>query len=306
MIGEEEIVGIFPTKIGNLLKDRLNKEQVYELRIKIGKPILVYSKYGESIINYISTKEDMKSIMQKVSNYSLYAYEEDIRQGFITIKGGHRIGIAGECVMEKGEVKTIRNISSVNIRICREVIGCSNKVMKYITSAYKVYNTIIISPPKCGKTTILRDIARNISSGMPSLGVTGKKVAVIDERSEIGACYFGIPQSDLGIRTDVLDNCLKREGLIMAIRSLSPEVLICDEIGTKGDIEALIMAFNSGVNIITTIHGFTIEDLYKRRVLSDLLDNEILERAIILSNRNGIGTVENVYSIKGGESMCLN
>lgn len=125
MIGEEEIVGIFPTKIGNLLKDRLNKEQVYELRIKIGKPILVYSKYGESIINYISTKEDMKSIMQKVSNYSLYAYEEDIRQGFITIKGGHRIGIAGECVMEKGEVKTIRNISSVNIRICREVIGCS-------------------------------------------------------------------------------------------------------------------------------------------------------------------------------------
>ena len=306
MIGEEEIVGIFPTKIGNLLKDRLNKEQVYELRIKIGKPILVYSKYGESIINYISTKEDMKSIMQKVSNYSLYAYEEDIRQGFITIKGGHRIGIAGECVMEKGEVKTIRNISSVNIRICREVIGCSNKVMKYITSAYKVHNTIIISPPKCGKTTILRDIARNISSGMPSLGVAGKKVAVIDERSEIGACYFGIPQSDLGIRTDVLDNCLKREGLIMAIRSLSPEVLICDEIGTKGDIEALIMAFNSGVNIITTIHGFTIEDLYKRRVLSDLLDNEILERAIILSNRNGIGSVENVYSIKGGESMCLN
>ncbi|WP_236894677.1 stage III sporulation protein AA [Clostridium beijerinckii] len=306
MIGEEEIVGIFPTKIGNLLKDRLNKEQVYELRIKIGKPILVYSKYGESIINYISTKEDMKSIMQKVSNYSLYAYEEDIRQGFITIKGGHRIGIAGECVMEKGEVKTIRNISSVNIRICREVIGCSNKVMKYITSAYKVYNTIIISPPKCGKTTILRDIARNISSGIPSLGVAGKKVAVIDERSEIGACYFGIPQSDLGIRTDVLDNCLKREGLIMAIRSLSPEVLICDEIGTKEDIEALIMAFNSGVNIITTIHGFTIEDLYKRRVLSDLLDNEILERVIILSNRNGIGTVENVYSIKGGESMCLN
>lgn len=190
MIGEEEIVGIFPTKIGNLLKDRLNKEQVYELRIKIGKPILVYSKYGESIINYISTKEDMKSIMQKVSNYSLYAYEEDIRQGFITIKGGHRIGIAGECVMEKGEVKTIRNISSVNIRICREVIGCSNKVMKYITSAYKVYNTIIISPPKCGKTTILRDIARNISSGMPSLGIAGKKVAVIDERSEIGAAIL--------------------------------------------------------------------------------------------------------------------
>ena len=305
MKGEEEIIGIFPLKIGSLLKDRFLKEQIYEVRIKIGKPILVYSKYGENIINYICTKEDIKSMLQKISNYSLYAYEEDIRQGFITINGGHRIGIAGECVMEKGEVKTIRNISSVNIRICREIIGCSDKVMKYISSKHRVYNTIIISPPKCGKTTIIRDIARNLSNGISSLGASGRKVVVIDERSEIGACHLGIPQSDLGIRTDVLDNCLKREGLIMAIRSLSPEVLICDEIGTKGDIEALMMAFNSGVNLITTIHGFTIEDLYKRKVFSDLLDNEILERAIILSNRNGIGTVENVYSLKGGENMCL-
>ncbi|WP_297422193.1 stage III sporulation protein AA [Clostridium sp.] len=306
MNGEEEIIGIFPLKIGNLIKDRLYKEQIYEFRIKVGKPIIVYSKHGESIMSYISTKEDMRSIVQKISNYSLYAYEEDIRQGFITIKGGHRIGIAGECVMEKGEVKTIRNISSVNVRICREVIGASDKVMKYIASKSRIYNTIIISPPKCGKTTILRDIARNISNGMSILGLNGKKVVVVDERSEIGACHLGVPQTDLGLRTDVLDNCLKREGLIMAIRSLSPEVLICDEIGTQGDIESLIMAFNSGVNIITTIHGFTIEDLYKRKVLSDLLNNQILERAIILSNRNGVGTIENVYSLKGGENMCLN
>lgn len=304
--GEEEIIGIFPIKIGNLLKDRFLREQIYEVRIKIGKPILVYSKHGESIITYIPTKEEIKSMIQKISNYSLYAYEEDIRQGFITIKGGHRIGIAGECVMEKGEVKTIRNISSINIRICREIIGCSDKVMKYIVSGSRVYNTIIISPPKCGKTTILRDIARNISNGIESMGISGRKVVVIDERSEIGACHFGIPQSDLGIRTDVLDNCLKREGLIMAIRSLSPEVLICDEIGTKGDIEALMMAFNSGVNIITTIHGFTVEDLYKRKVFCDLLDNGIIERAIILSNKNGVGTIEDVLSLKGGENICLN
>lgn len=305
LIGEEEILGIFPPKIENLLRNSLLKEQVYEIRIKVSKPILVYSKYGESIINYFVTKEDMKSIIQKISNYSLYAYEEDIRQGFITIKGGHRIGIAGECVMDKGQIKTIRNISSVNIRISREIIGCSDKILKYIASEKKIYNTIIISPPKCGKTTILRDIARNISDGVSSLGIVGKKVVVIDERSEIGACYFGIPQNDLGIRTDVLDNCLKREGLIMAIRSLSPEILICDEIGTKGDIEALLMAFNSGVNIITTIHGSTVEDLYKRKVFNDLLDNEILERVVILSNRNGIGTIESVYSLKGGENICL-
>ncbi|KQB78139.1 stage III sporulation protein AA [Clostridium butyricum] len=307
MRAEEDIIGILPLKIGTLLKERLLKEQIYEIRIKIGKPILVYSKYGENIVNYVPTKEDMKSLIQKISNYSLYAYEEDIRQGFITIKGGHRIGIAGECVMEKGEVKTIRNISSINIRVCSEVIGCSDKLIKYIYSQKenRIFNTIIISPPKCGKTTILRDIARNISNGMNSIGLYGRKVAVIDERSEIGACHFGIPQNDLGMRTDILDNCLKKEGMIMAIRSLSPEILICDEIGTKGDVEALLMAFNSGVNIITSIHGFTIEDLYKRKVFHELLDNGIIERAIVLSSRKGVGTIENIYELREGEKTCL-
>lgn len=308
MRAEEDIIGILPLKIGTLLKERLLKEQIYEIRIKIGKPILVYSKYGENIVNYVPTKEDMRSLIQKISNYSLYAYEEDIRQGFITIKGGHRIGIAGECVMEKGEVKTIRNISSINIRVCSEVIGCSDKLIKYIYSQKenRIFNTIIISPPKCGKTTILRDIARNISNGMNSIGLYGRKVAVIDERSEIGACHFGIPQNDLGMRTDILDNCLKKEGMIMAIRSLSPEILICDEIGTKGDVEALLMAFNSGVNIITSIHGFTIEDLYKRKVFHELLDNGIIERAIVLSSRKGVGTIENIYELREGEKTCLN
>ncbi|APF24628.1 stage III sporulation protein AA [Clostridium butyricum] len=307
MRAEEDIIGILPLKIGTLLKERLLKEQIYEIRIKIGKPILVYSKYGENIVNYVPTKEDMRSLIQKISNYSLYAYEEDIRQGFITIKGGHRIGIAGECVMEKGEVKTIRNISSINIRVCSEVIGCSDKLIKYIYSQKenRIFNTIIISPPKCGKTTILRDIARNISNGMNSIGLYGRKVAVIDERSEIGACHFGIPQNDLGMRTDILDNCLKKEGMIMAIRSLSPEILICDEIGTKGDVEALLMAFNSGVNIITSIHGFTIEDLYKRKVFHELLDNGIIERAIVLSSRKGVGTIENIYELREGEKTCL-
>lgn len=213
--------------------------------------------------------------------------------------------------MENGYVKTIRNISSVNIRISRQIIGASDKIMKFITSNNRVYNTIIISPPKCGKTTILRDIARNISDGINNLRIVkekfdGKKVVVIDERSEIAACFMGIPQNDLGVRTDVLDNCLKREGLLMAIRSLSPDVLICDEIGTTGDVEALTAAFNSGVNIITTIHGFTIEDLYKRRVLSGLLNNNVIERVIVLSNREGVGTIENIYSLNGGEKECLN
>ena len=302
----EEILKVLPQNISKLIKDILLEKQVQEIRIKIDKPIIINLAKGEILLPYVVKEEDMKQILVKISNYSLYAYEEEIKQGYITIRGGHRIGIAGECVLVKGEIRTIRNISSINIRICREVIGCSNELMKYISYNDRVYNTLIVSPPKCGKTTILRDIARNISEGMPILGLRGKKVSIIDERSEIAACYNGVPQLNIGVRSDVLDNCLKREGMIMAIRSLSPDILICDEIGTKGDIEALNMAFNSGVNVVVTIHGYNIEDIYNRNIFKDLLDNKILERIVILSNRNKVGNIEKIYSVGiKGEVDCL-
>lgn len=302
----DEVLRILPVDICDEIRDVLLKEPVQEIRIKVNKPIIIYLASKEMILNRIATLEDIKQILVRVSNYSLYAYEEEIKQGYITIKGGHRIGIAGECVISKGEVRTIRNISSLNIRICKEVKGCSNEIMKYIVENNRVNNTLIISPPKCGKTTILRDIARNISSGMPINNLKGKKVSIIDERSEIASCFNGIAQLDVGIRSDILDNCLKKDGMIMAIRSLSPEILICDEIGTEGEIEALNMAFNSGVNIIVTIHGYNFEDIYKRKVFKDLLENSILEKVIVLSNRRGPGTIENIYSIgTGGETKCL-
>lgn len=303
---EDEILRVLPLKVSSEIKSYFQIDKVQEIRIKIGKSIILNSFKGERILKYIATEEDVKQILVKISNYSLYAYEEEIKQGYITIKGGHRIGIAGECVTVGGTIRTIKNISSLNIRICREVIGSANEVMKYIVNNNRIYNTLIVSPPKCGKTTMLRDIGRNISNGMSLINLSGKKVSIIDERSEIAACFNGVPQMDVGIRTDVLDNCLKREGMLMAIRSLSPEVLICDEIGTKGDIEALLMAFNSGVNIVVTIHGFNIEDIYKRKVFRDLLDNSILDRVVILSNRNGVCTIENIYDVGlGGEAKCL-
>lgn len=292
---DEGIVKLFPPRVVEALGEYLKDNALQEIRLKIEKPIIITSSKSEVVLSYILGREDIKYILQRISNYSLYAYEEEIRQGFITIRGGHRVGLAGECVMDNGKIKTIRNISSLNIRICREILGCSKKVMKYIVEDKKVLNTLIISPPKCGKTTILRDIARNLSDG-------GKKISIIDERSEIAASYLGVPQMKVGIRTDVLDNCLKSEGLIMAIRSLSPEIIICDEIGTLKDIEALIMAFNSGVNIVVTLHGESLDDLTNRSVFKELLENNVVERVILLSNREGVGTVENVYSLsKGGE-----
>ena len=306
IIYEDEILKVLPLKISSEIRGYFQSDKIQEIRIKVGKPIILNSFKGERILKYTVTAEDIKQILVKISNYSLYAYEEEIKQGYITIKGGHRIGIAGECVIVGGIIRTIKNISSLNIRICREVIGSSNEVMKYIAKDNRIYNTLIVAPPKCGKTTILRDIARNVSSGMNIINLSGKKVSIIDERSEIAACFNGVPQMDVGVRTDVLDNCLKREGMLMAIRSLSPEVLICDEIGTKGDIEALLMAFNSGVNVVVTLHGFSIDDIYKRKVFKELLDNSILDRIVILSNKNGVGTIENMYAVGlEGEVKCL-
>lgn len=296
---QEDLIKIFPSPMIKFLEMYIKENKLQEIRVKIEKPLIINLANEEVVLNYKVTREDIKYILQRISNYSLYAYEEEIKQGFITIKGGHRVGLAGECVMDGGKIKTIRNISSLNIRICREIKGCSKKVMKYIYDGNKVYNTLIISPPKCGKTTILRDIARNISS-------CKKKLAIIDERSEIASSYLGVPQMDVGIRADVLDNCLKSEGMIMAIRSLSPEVIICDEIGTNKDIDALQIAFNSGVNIIVTLHGSSIDDFLKRNVFKELIENNIVQRVIVLGNSKGVGTVENIYDLSGGEiKLCL-
>ena len=302
----EEVYKMLPDAIKNNVKEFLVLEEVQEIRIKIGKPIIIVLSFQEKILDYIATKDDLRYMISKISNYSLYAFEEEIKQGYITLKGGHRVGLAGECVISKGEVRTIKNISSLNIRICKEIVGASNKVMRLITENNRVYNTLIVSPPKCGKTTILRDISRNLSNGMYQINLKGKKVTIVDERSEIAACYNGIPQMNVGIRTDVLDNCLKKSGMIMAIRSLSPEVLICDEIGTDSDLEALNMAFNSGVNIIVTVHGYDIDDIYNRRIFKELIDNCILERVILLSNKKGVGTIEKIYKVSRGKGLeCL-
>ncbi|SHE94887.1 stage III sporulation protein AA [Clostridium fallax] len=294
----------------NLLLEHINEkinslkdlDKLQEIRLKIEKPIIVNIGNKEYILNYIITREDIKKVLQRMSNYSIYAFEEEFKQGYITIKGGHRVGISGECVFDKGKIKTIKNIYSLNIRVAREIKGCGNKIIFNIANKDKIYNTLIISPPKCGKTTLIRDLARLISNGNYGSNISGKKVSIVDERSEIAACYHGVPQMDVGIRSDVYDNCIKSEGIMMAIRSLSPEVIICDEIGSVRDIEAVISAFNSGVKLITTIHGNNIKDIYNRKILKELIENKILEKVIVLSNSKGIGTVESIYDLtKEGE-----
>lgn len=303
MMDTKEIIKVLPQGIREVLQSIGDLSRLQEIRAKINKPMILQLGSKEVITPYIISQEDLKIVMQRISNYSTYAFEEEIRQGYITIKGGHRVGLCGSCVVEDRRIKTIKSISSINIRVSREIIGCSDRIIKYIVDNDNILNTIIISPPKCGKTTLLRDIARNLSDGVNSIGLKGRKVCIIDERSEIAGCFEGIPQMNVGIRTDVLDSCLKSEGIMMAIRSMSPDVVICDEIGTNSDMESIIMAMNCGINLMTSIHGFGIEDLNKRMVFKELIDNRVFQRAVILSNLNGVGTVESIHDFRLNETI---
>lgn len=294
-IDTNEVYNILSEGIRGELRRYGNLDTLQEIRVRAEKPLSLHFGGGEKLTDYIVNIQDIKTIIQRISSYSIYAIEEELKNGYITIKGGHRVGICGRCVVEGNFVKTIKNPGSLNFRICRELKGCSNKIINYIFENENVLNTIIISPPKCGKTTIVRDLARNISNG--EKGHKGKKVCIIDERSEIGACYQGVSQLDIGIRTDILDGCPKSQGIIMAVRSMAPEVIVCDEIGTEKDVDSIITAMNSGVGLITTIHGSGLEDLYKRPVLNELINNKVFKRAVVLSSRNGAGTVEYIFDI---------
>ncbi len=298
-----DVLDILPELIKKEVVSSNNSDKIQEIRIKIDKPLMLIGNSGEIRTNYISRLEDVKNIIQRISSYSIYAFEEEIRQGYITIQGGHRVGICGTCVLDGQTLKTIKNISSLNIRIAKDVKGCGSSVLPHIVKDNNILNTIIISPPKCGKTTILRDLTRQISNGTAIHGLKGKNIAVVDERSEIAACYRGVPQMEVGIRTDILDNCPKSEGIIMAIRSMGPQIIVCDEIGTYKDMESIVAALNSGVNVITTIHGFSEEDLYKRPVFKEVIENKVFSRAVILSNKSGIGTVEYIYDFTKGKIM---
>lgn len=276
---------------------RLDPEKLQEIRLRIGRPVFVQYGGKEYVLSrsgsltgqwesgYLFTESDLKETLSYLSGYSLYAFDEELRQGFFTVSGGHRIGIAGRTVMEHGTISCIRYISFINIRLAHQVRGCADRILPYITDGNEVYSTLLISPPGGGKTTMLRDMIRQVSDGTPYF--SGRTVGVVDERSEIAGCWRGIPQNDVGMRTDVLDCCSKAEGMMMLLRSMAPQVLAADEIGTKEDEAALERVYSCGCRLLATAHGTSVDELRKKRLFQQLMDAHVFGRFILLGTAQG-------------------
>ncbi len=309
----EDVINSLSMNLREKIKEILKEDSsIEEIRLRTQKPLIINANNKDYFYNtstkkldlnmdnhYIVTKDDVEQTFQIMCKHSIHSFMDDIKKGFITLRGGHRVGLVGKAIIEDGQVKNIKHISSLNIRISREVKGCSDKILTHILkNDNQINNTLIISPPQCGKTTLLRDIVRNLSNGNKLLGFRGIKVALIDERNEIAGAYLGIPQMDVGLRTDIIETCPKDLGITMLLRSMSPNVIVTDEIGKMEEINALYTALNGGVGLITTVHGDSIEDIKNRKELNRLLDRELFQKIIILSAKKGPGTIEKIYDLE--------
>ncbi|MDD3394078.1 MAG: stage III sporulation protein AA [Anaerotignum sp.] len=312
----DEIWKLMPNDVGKRIKEEsaLQHEQIQEIRLRVLRPLFIktnknkyFLKDGEN--DWIVTNRHIKEAVEKLGGYSLYAFEEELKQGYLTVSGGHRVGFCGRAVLEEGRVKTLRQVSSLNIRIAGEITGCAEQWLPYLFENNGLCHTLIVSPPGCGKTTLLRDMIRCLSYGIS--GKESYNVGVVDERGEIAAMKDGVPQMDIGPCTDVQENCPKAEGMLFLLRSMTPDIIAVDELGKEADFIGVEELLHAGVTLISTVHGNDISGLQKNAKMQRMLEKMEYGRVLFLSKKNGIGTVEEIWDTQGnkryerGAKPCL-
>lgn len=280
-----------------------DKSRITEIRLRSRRPVVVMTADGVNFLSHsgrltqvysdltIKTDEnEIQDIFRRLCGYSVHSFKDAINKGYITVSGGHRAGVAGTAVAENGKVTAVRDVCAVNLRIAREIKGAADEIYKnYFSNG--LCSIVIAGPPSSGKTTILRDLVRQLSGTERGCVY---KAFVCDERGEIGAVVSGIEQNDLGVNSDVITSYPKSEGILIGLRSFSPDIIICDEVASYDEAEAIESGLNSGVHFALSIHARNERELKTKPLLKKLLQTGAFEKVVLLSAEK-IGEIHRVY-----------